>query len=344
MANLVGLTVARDTMAGFDVRTQGVQASPKRMVLYASSEVHSCIERAVDVLGLGCEALHLIPVDQNYEMDIQALKNAIAADRRLGFQPFCVVGTAGTVNTGAIDNLQALADLCQEQGLWFHVDGAIGSVLAFSPKHCERVQGMQRADSLALDLHKWMYIPYEAGCALVANSEAHRRAFSEHTDYLARASGGLAGGAHWFSDYGIQLSRGFRALKVWMSFKEHGLHKYGRMVDQNIAQAQYLVRLIEQTPELELLTPAPLNIVCFRYKAAGLKVAELNRLNQDLLVRLHESGVAAPSYTTLSGKYALRVANTNQRSRREDFDLLVETVLSLGGELEKEFALRSAVR
>jgi aromatic-L-amino-acid decarboxylase len=189
-----------------------------------------------------------------------------------------------------------------------------------------------------------MYIPYEAGCSLVANREAHHRAFAEHPDYLARASGGLAGGAHWFSDYGVQLSRGFRALKVWMSFKEHGLHKYGRMVEQNIAQAQYLVRLIEQTSELELLAPARLNIVCFRYQAAGLDGAELNRLNQVLLVRLHESGIAAPSYTTLKGIYALRVANTNQRSRREDFDLLVETVIRLGHELEKEFAVRSSVR
>jgi glutamate/tyrosine decarboxylase-like PLP-dependent enzyme len=343
-ANLNGLTVARDAMAGFDVHSKGVQSAPKRMVLYASSEVHSCIERAVDVLGLGCEALHLIPVDQNYEMDLRALKDAIAADRRLGFQPFCVVGTAGTVNTGAIDNLQALADLCQEERLWFHVDGAIGSVLALSPNQRERVRGMQRADSLALDLHKWMYIPYEAGCSLVANSEAHRRAFAEHPDYLARAHGGLAGGSHWFSDYGIQLSRGFRALKVWMSFKEHGIHKYGRMVDQNIAQAKYLVRLIEQTPGLELLAPAPLNIVCFRYKADGLNVAELNRLNQELLVHLHESGIAAPSYTTLSGVYALRVANTNQRSRREDFDLLVQAVVRLGRELEKEFELSNGVR
>ena len=344
MANLVGLTVARDSMAGFDVRSKGVQSAPKRMLLYASSEVHSCIERAVDVLGLGCESLHLVPVDQNYEMDLQALKHAIAADRRAGFQPFCVVGTAGTVNTGAIDNLQALADLCQEEGLWFHVDGAIGSVLALSPNQCERVQGMQRADSLALDLHKWMYIPYEAGCALVANKEAHRSAFAEHTDYLARARGGLAGGAHWFSDYGIQLSRGFRALKVWMSFKEHGIHKYGRMVDQNIAQAKYLARLVEQTPELELLAPAPLNIVCFRYKAGGLNLAELNQLNQELLVRLHESGLAAPSYTTLNGIYALRVANTNQRSRRDDFDLLVEAVLRLGHQLEKELVLSNGAQ
>jgi len=255
-----------------------------------------------------------------------------------------VVGTAGTVNTGAIDNLQALADLCQEERLWFHVDGAIGSVLALSPNQRERVRGMQRADSLALDLHKWMYIPYEAGCSLVANSEAHRRAFAEHPDYLARAHGGLAGGSHWFSDYGIQLSRGFRALKVWMSFKEHGIHKYGRMVDQNIAQAKYLVRLIEQTAGLELLAPAPLNIVCFRYKAAGLNVAELNRLNQELLVHLHESGIAAPSYTTLSGVYALRVANTNQRSRREEFDLLVQAVVRLGRKLEKEFELSNGVR
>ncbi len=338
VANLVCLTVARDTMAGFDVRSQGLQGAPKRLTLYASSEVHSCIERAVDVLGLGCESLHLIPVDQDYRIDLQALRDTIAADRHAGFQPFCVVGNAGTVNTGAIDDLSALADLCEEQDLWFHVDGAIGSVLALSPNLCDRVEGMQRANSLALDLHKWMYIPYEAGCALVADKEAHRRAFAEHPDYLARARGGLAGGSHWFSDYGIQLSRGFRALKIWMSFKEHGIHKYGRMVEQNIAQAQYLVSLIEQTPELELLAPAPLNIVCFRYRIPGLSVEELNRLNQELLVHLHESGIAAPSYTTLNGNYALRVANTNQRSRREDFDLLVATLLRLGHELEPEFA------
>jgi aromatic-L-amino-acid decarboxylase len=174
----------------------------------------------------------------------------------------------------------------------------------------------------------------------VANSEAHRSAFAEHTDYLARTRGGLAGGSHWFSDYGIQLSRGFRALKIWMSFKEHGIHKYGRMVEQNIAQAQYLVSLIEQTPELELLAPAPLNIVCFRYRLPGLSVEELNLLNQELLVHLHESGIAAPSYTTLNGNYALRVANTNQRTRRDDFDLLVATLLRLGHELEPEFASR----
>jgi aromatic-L-amino-acid decarboxylase len=343
-ANLNGLTVARDSMASFDVRSKGMQSASVRMVLYASSEVHSCIERAADILGLGCEALHLIPVDQNYEMDLKALKSAITADRRAGFQPFCVVGTAGTVNTGAIDDLQALADLCHEEHLWFHVDGAIGSVLALSPNQRDRVQGMQRADSLALDLHKWMYIPYEAGCSLVANREAHRRAFAEHPDYLARTRGGLAGGTHWFSDYGIQLSRGFRALKVWMSFKEHGIHKYGRMVDQNIAQAQYLVRLIQKNPHLEILAPAPLNIVCFRYKVAGLNIAELNKLNQELLINLHESGLAAPSYTTLNGIYALRVAIVNQRSRREDFDLLVEAVLRLGREQEKEFELSSGVR
>jgi len=139
-------------------------------------------------------------------------------------------------------------------------------------------------------------------------------------DYLARAKGGLAGGPYWFSDYSIQLSRGFKALKVWMSFKEHGIHKYGRMIEQNVAQAKYLVSLIEQTPELELLAPAPLNIVCFRYRIPGLNVAELNSLNQELLVHLHESGIAVPSYTTLNGNYALRVANTNQRTRRDDFD------------------------
>jgi aromatic-L-amino-acid decarboxylase len=174
-------------------------------------------------------------------------------------------------------------------------------------------------------------------CALVRDPGAHRQAFAENPEYLAHTGRGLAGGAVWFSDLGVQLSRGFRALKAWMLIKEHGAQKYGRMVEQNVAQVRYLAGRVDDTQELERLAPAPLNILCFRYNPGGLDEATLDQLNQELLLRLHESGIAAPSYTRLNGRYTLRVANTNHRSRREDFDLLVETVLRMGRDLAKEY-------
>lgn len=335
MANLIGLTVARNSKAGFHMRNQGLQGNLKEMVLYASSEVHSCIKKAVEILGLGNQSLRLIPVDDNYEMNLIALQDAISTDRRNGKHPFAVVGTAGTVNTGAIDDLEALANICQEEDLWFHVDGAFGSTLAISPNLAHLVKGLDRADSMALDLHKWMYLPFQAGCALIADEKAHREAFSERPNYLARASRGAAGGERWFGDFGVQLTRNFQGLKVWMSLKEHGIRKYGRMIEQNVQQAKYLVSLIQNEDELELLAPAPTNIVCFRYRIPGMDDEKLNALNQELLMRLHESGIAVPSYTTLHGRYAIRVANTNQRTRRSDFNLLIEAVLQIGRSLHQ---------
>ena len=337
MANLVGLTVARNTKAGYDLRQEGLQAAPSRMVLYGSEEMHSSIQKAVELLGLGNASLRRIRVNADFEIRLDALEAAIRADRAAGLQPFCVVGGAGTVNTGAIDDLSALADLCEREGLWFHVDGAFGALAFLSPGMRPRLEAIQRADSLAFDLHKWMYLPFEVGCVLVRREEDHRRAFSLTPEYLAHTGDrGLASGATWFSDYGVQLTRGFRALKVWMSLKEHGIHKFGRLIQQNIDQAAYLARLVDEIPNLEQVAPAPLNIVCFRYNDGHLDEEALNRLNQELLVRLHESGVAVPSYTTLNGKYALRAAITNHRSRREDFDLLVTTTVQIGNEVAAE--------
>ncbi len=337
MANLVGLTVARNTKAGFDIRRAGVAAAPARMTVYGSREVHSSIPKAVELLGLGDESLRLLPVNDRYEIDVAALERAIAEDRAAGYKPICLVGNAGTVNTGAVDDLNALADICARENLWFHVDGAFGALAALAPGLRDRVAGMERADSIAFDLHKWMYMPFEVGCALVRREDDHRRAFSLTPEYLAHAGErGLASGAVWFSDYGVQLTRGFRALKVWMSLKEHGVDKYGRLIQQNVDQACYLAELIQKEPELELLAPVTLNVVCFRFRAPGLDDEKLNELNQELLIRLHESGSAVPSYTTLDGKYALRMANTNHRSRREDFEILVREVLRLGRELTAE--------
>jgi glutamate/tyrosine decarboxylase-like PLP-dependent enzyme len=333
MANLVGLTVARNAGAGFDVARQGMQSAEQRLTLYGSIEMHYSVGKAVELLGLGSRALRQIPVNSDFQIDLAALVAAIKEDRARGFKPICVVGNAGTVNTGAIDDLNELANICEREALWFHVDGAFGALAALSPALRPQLVGMERADSLAFDLHKWMYLPYEVGCALVRHASLHSETFSASGAYLAHTERGLTSGSTWFAGYGVQLSRGFRALKVWLSLKEHGIEKFRRLIEQNVEQARYLRALVEATPELELLAPVPLNIVCFRYIDASLDETQLNKLNEELLIRLHESGVAVPSGTTLNGTYALRAAITNHRSRREDFDILIRKVVELGREV-----------
>lgn len=333
MANLVGLAVARTTKAKFDARKEGMQGGHPKMVLYASAETHSSVQKAVELMGLGSEALRKIPVNDAFEIDLAALEKAIAADKAAGYHPFCIVGNAGTVNTGAFDDLAALEEIARREDMWLHVDGAFGALAILSPDIAPRLDAMQRADSVTFDLHKWMYVPFEAGCVLVRNEEAHRRAFSLTPEYLKHAERGVAGGSSWFSDYGIQLTRGFRALKVWMSIKEHGLDKYAHMIQQNIEQAQYLAELVNESHELELLAPVPLNIVNYRFAVPGKSDEELNAINAEILFRLQEHGIAVPTSTMLHGKYAIRVAITNHRSRREDFDLLVDQMLRFGREI-----------
>ncbi len=334
MANLIGITVARYAKADFDLRKEGLYGSQKRMMVYASTEVHNCVNKTVELLGLGSDSLRLISVNDNYEIKIDELQQQIKQDIEQGLQPFCVIGNAVTVNTGACDDLNALADLCRRENLWFHVDGAIGAMLMLSEKYKDKIAGIERADSLAMDMHKWMYVPYEASCVLVRNKATHYKAFSLQAAYLQHEKRGMGGGDIWFSDYGVELSRGFKALKIWMSIKEHGIKKFGRMVTQNVEQVQYLKLLVNNNPKLELTAPAPLNLLCFRYKGNLSDEEKLNSLNKELLFQLHESGVALPSYTILKGKYSLRVANTNHRTIREDFKILTDKVVELGEQLE----------
>ena len=305
------------------------------MTAYASTEIHSCNQKAVETLGLGSEGLRKVPVNDDYTIDLDALRAQVQADREDGMIPFCVLATAGTINTGAIDDMEAIADFCDEEGLWFHVDGAIGAVAVLAGNVRPLLKGMERADSIALDLHKWMHIPFEAGCVIVRDATTHSDSFSLVPEYLQRdvEGGGMASGKIWFSDYGLQLTRQFRALKVWMSIKEHGLDRFGRMIARNVEQAHYLGDLIKASPELELAAPIGLDIVCFRYNPGGMDQESLNALNRELLVKLQTGGIAAPSYTTLQGNYCLRAAISNHRSRQQDFDLMVEEVIRLGREL-----------
>jgi aromatic-L-amino-acid decarboxylase len=338
-SNLIALAVARNTKAQVDIRRRGLQGIGRPMVLYGSEEIHSSLQKAVELLGLGSDSLSTVAVDEGFRIDTGKLEEAIAADRKRGFLPICVIGAAGTTNTGAVDDLQTLADISEREGLWFHVDGAFGAWGVLTPLAREQLKGLERADSLALDLHKWMYMPYEIGCVLVREERSHRETFSLTPAYLAHGEGGpgLTGGdLPWFSDYHFQLSRGFRALKAWMSLKEHGLRKYGRLIEQNIRQARYLGEIVQREPRLELATPVSLNVVCFRYLSAdshGTGARDLDALNREILTRLQEEGIAAPSGTTIRGRFYLHLAITNHRSRMEDLELLVREMLRIGGEL-----------
>jgi len=266
-------------------------------------------------------------------MDMGALTDAIAEDRRQGHYPACIVANAGTVNTGAVDPLHDLADLAERENLWLHTDAAFGGFAKLSAEHAGLVDGLERADSLAFDLHKWMYVQYDCGCVLVRAGDSHRRTFSVVPKYIRNLERGLASGPLNFSEYGVQLSRSFKALRAWVGLKTEGVDRYGEQIAQNIRQAQYLTTLIQERPQLELLAPTAMNIVNFRYDDGSRPPESLDDVNAEILMRLQEQGIAAPSSTELDGRFAIRVAICNHRSRRSDFDALVAGVISIGQEL-----------
>jgi len=327
MANLMAVLVARTAALGQAVRRRGVGDEGGGLTAYTSTAAHGCIAKAMDLAGFGSDALRCIAVDRFHRIDVVALRARIAADRNAGLKPFLVVGSAGTVDIGAIDDLQALGALCREEGLWFHVDGAYGALGILAPALAPRLAGIENADSIALDFHKWGQVPYDAGFLMVRDGQQHRDTFSAPAAYLRRETRGLAAGASWPCDLGPDLSRGFRALKTWFTLKTYGTEKLGAMIARSCALAGYLEARILAEPRLELLAPVQLNIVCFRYRAAGA-----NRVNGDIVADIQESGIAAPSTTLIEGRLAIRAAIVNHRTDTCDIDALLSAVLEFGAQ------------
>jgi aromatic-L-amino-acid decarboxylase len=326
IANMIAVLAARADALGQQSRIDGVGEGG--LTAYASRAAHSCIAKALDMAGLGSGALRMIATDAAGRMQTAVLQQAIAADRAAGFKPFLIVGAAGTVDIGAIDDLPALADIAGREGLWLHVDGAFGALGRLSPELAPLFDGIERAQSIAFDFHKWGQAPYDAGFVLMRDEAKHRAAFASTAPYLQRQERGLAAGQPWLCDYGPDLSRGFRALKVWFAFKTYGAAAIGRSIAHTCRLARDLARRVDAEPRLERLAPVALNIVCFRYLGP-----DPDRLNAEIVIALQESGLAAPSTTVLDGRLAIRAAIVNHRTRVEDVEILVREVLRLGRSL-----------
>ena len=332
MANLLCLIAARRAKVGPDVRDAGLAAQPLRM--YCSRETHTWVQKAADILGMGTNSIRWIATNNDLQIDPAALRKQIAEDLHAGAQPFLVVGTAGTVSTGAIDPLAELAAICRDHDLWFHVDGAYGAMAAVLPDAPPELDGMGEADSVAVDPHKWLYAPLEAGCAFMRRKLDLENAFSWHPPYYHFGTE-----ATNYYDLGPQNSRGFRALKVWLSLQQVGRSGYAQMISDDIALARKLFEQVKMYPELEPLTQS-LSITTFRFVPVDLdrsdvdSQAYLDKLNRALLDRLQNSGEVYLSNAVLNGTFALRACIVNFRTSLDDIEALPLLVVQAGKDLD----------
>ncbi|HZD18703.1 MAG TPA: pyridoxal-dependent decarboxylase [Actinomycetota bacterium] len=339
MANFVGLKVARDLRAGWDVRAQGVAAGPP-LIFYMSSEAHVVSSRAADMLGLGTDGIRKIPVDEAHRMQSPALREAIARDREAGARPLAVVASAGTVATGAIDPLEELAELCDQEGLWLHVDAAYGGPAAFTEDLRPSFVGIERADSIGFDPHKWLYTPHSGGCILVREFQHLADAFSVTATYVhqdkERTGRGLDG-----IQVGPQFSRGFWALKVWLSLLAHGRRAYASRISHDAALARYLGARVQERPDFELACPVGLSICCFRYVPPDLPPGEgreeyLDVLNEHLMTEAQQDGRVFFSNAVLRARFVLRACIVNFRTEAEDLDTVLDVIAEIGARTDAE--------
>ena len=340
-SNLTAIKAARDARTDSDVRRDGVAGLG--LVLYASTEAHATIAEAADILGLGEAAVRAIPTDAGYSMRMDDLRRAVEDDILAGLHPFAVVATAGTTATGAVDPLPAVADLCAERGLWLHVDAAYGGAAMLAPELRPLLTGIERADSIAFDPHKWLYTPQSSACLLVRDPRHLRRSYSIDAAYV-RDDARLSGRGTNIGELGPQWSRSWNALKVWLSLAAHGTDAYARRIAHDVELARYLDRRVREHPDLEPMCPVTLSIACFRYApaAAGLDDAALDALNERLMIAIRRDGRAFPSNAELGGRYCLRACLVNHRTEADDIDALVDATVRLGAELVPRSALGSA--
>jgi len=338
MANLTALAVARHWAAkadGWNIRTEGLQGGRARYALYATKEAHSCVRKAVEVMGLGTDNLREVPVDGARRLSVAGLADAVAADRAAGLRPFCVVASAGTVNTGAVDPLAEIADYCEAEDLWLHVDGAYGWIGGIDPAKAPLYAGLARARSVALDPHKWLAVPIECGCTLVRDRELQRETFSYIAPYLRIDGKAPDDVPYWPAEYGIQLTRGFRALKVWATLSQLGRRGVRDLVVRHNALARRLADAVEAAPDLELMAPVTLSIVCFRYRPADWhgSDAELDALNHAINDAVNDAGRYYFTPTSLDGRYSLRACIIHYATGEAEVDGLVAAVRATGDRL-----------
>jgi glutamate/tyrosine decarboxylase-like PLP-dependent enzyme len=328
MANMIALLIASRRTAGVDVSRKGLWNVEAPMTIYASEEVHMSIAKAADVLGFGRDQVRLVACDERQRMRVDSLISHLKADRDRGLRPFCVVGSAGTVNTGAVDRLEEIAEVAREFDLWFHVDGAYGAPGVLDERKSELFAGLERADSVSLDPHKWLFVPVDAGCLLFRDAAAAAAAFStEDADYI-KLHGHADDAAFAYWDYGVELSRRFRALKIWLTLGYYGVRRLAEAISEDNSLATYLGKIVTTADDFELLAPVELSICCFRYVPPELKGndAELNKVNERIMEVVQKGGRAYLSNATVNGKFALRACITNFRTTKADIDQTVEAV------------------
>jgi glutamate/tyrosine decarboxylase-like PLP-dependent enzyme len=323
MASLIGLGVMRHVKTGGAIRKSGFQNQDAPMIVYTSTQGHGCIQKAIEILGFGSDNLRKIPVDADFRMDTEALKQQIAADRAAGLRPVCVAASAGTVNTGAIDPLEAIADVCAAEDLWFHVDGAYGGVGILAEQTEGLYKGIERADSLGIDPHKWLYMTVECGCAFVRDAQAMRDAYSLVPPYL-RDDTALP----WFSEFGIQQTRGFRALKLWMVLQQIGVEGYRELISRDIRLARALGAKIRARKDFDLVSAGPLSVTCFRYTPPGIE--DMNLFSKQVVEIVQRSGQAFLTSTELNGQTVLRACVVNFRTTEADLDALLDAIAEAG--------------
>jgi aromatic-L-amino-acid/L-tryptophan decarboxylase len=331
-ANFTALAVARNAKGEGEVKADGVQALKRKMTLYCGDETHRCLERSVELLGLGNKALRNIPTDSDCKIRLDLLEATIQKDRNEGHHPFCIIGCAGTTNTGAFDNLNALADLAKKEDMWFHIDGAFGAWVKISDSHSYLVEGMERADSIAVDFHKWMNMPYSIGCTLIKDRRSHFSTFAygHEAEYIKSAfdlSEDQLTNPH---NLALPLSRNFSSLKVYMLLRAYGKNKYRRLIQQNLDQTRHLADLIAADKDFELTAPVASNIVCFRFKPTGLNQEDAELVNKKIMENINREAFWMISDTVVKGVYMLRACNVNHRTKMEDLDFLVGEIKRLG--------------